>query len=426
MSQAALAAPSPAYSSGEQKRLTEVIFGYARRIGELQDRESLLAVIADLGRDLVKADRCSIWLADRSSNQLVTRLSHGVDPIHIMLGQGHVGRCVNSGEMVLSNHVEGAGTVSSMVDARTGYRTRNLLVVPMRSSQGEIIGAFQALNKDGGFLPEDQDLLKLAATYAASTLEAQSLRQMAEEARRLEHELEIARQVQQRLLPESKETTLCGCSLFGKCRSAHEVGGDYFTYLTPQPDCLVLAAGDVSGKGISAALMMASIQATLQGLLANVTVPLRVLVANLSQTVYENSLSSRYSTLCVMRFDTKTRILTTVNAGHCPLVLMRANGELTQIGSDGPPVGLLPSLTFTEQRHTLSSGDLLVCHSDGLSECHNNSQEIWPEEQFLGALQSLYGLTTADAAERLMASADGFADGATQHDDMTVVCLRVG
>jgi serine phosphatase RsbU (regulator of sigma subunit) len=149
------------------------------------------------------------------------------------------------------------------------------------------------------------------------------------------------------------------------------------------------------------------------------------MVENLNQTVYENSLSSRYTTLCLMRFDTEARILTTVNAGHCPLVLVRANGQLIQIGSDGPPVGLLPSLSFTEQRHALCSGDLLVCHSDGLSECHNNAQEIWPEEQFLDTLRGLYGLSTTGAAEQLMAAADAFADGATQHDDMTVVCLRV-
>lgn len=423
MSQAALADPSTSFSAGEQKRLTEVVFGYARRISELQDRESLLATIGDLGRDLVKADRCSIWLADRSQNQLITRLSHGVDPIRIGLGDGYVGRCVTSSEMVLSNHVEGG--VSGSVDARTGYRTKNLLVVPLRSSQGDVMGAFQALNKEGGFLPEDQELLKLAATYAASTLEAQSLRQMAEEARRLEHELEIARQVQQRLLPPSKEITLCGCAVFGKCRSAYEVGGDYFTYMTPEPDCLVIAGGDVSGKGISAALMMASILATLQGLIANSESPLSEMAERLNQTVYENSLSSRYTTLCIMRFDAKTGILTTVNGGHCPIILVRANGEIEQIGSDGPPVGLLPSVAFTEQHHSLSNGDLLVWHSDGLSECHNGEEVIWADEQFLDTFRRLRGQAPADAAEQLMASADRFANGAAQHDDMTVVCLRV-
>jgi serine phosphatase RsbU (regulator of sigma subunit) len=408
-----------------RKYLSSVIFDYARRIGHIQDRESLLEAIADLGRDLVQADRCSIWLIDRDRRELVTRVAHGTETLRIPAGQGFAGQSIATGEVVICNSPHNGDGVSRSVDSRTGYRTESLIVVPMRSSGGEVIGAFQALNKPGGFSPEDADLLKLAANYSASTLEAQSSREAAEQARRLERELEIAREVQQRLLPELKLMRIAGCEMFGRCRPASEVGGDYFAYFPSGPDSVILAAGDVSGKGIAAALMMASTQATLRGLVTNPTWEPRETMDHVNQTVFDTSTASRYSTLFLAHYDSSNRLLSTVNAGHCPPILLRADGSVSQIESDGPPVGLLPRLRFTGQQHELQSGDTLVCYSDGISECHDPKGEIWSEEEFLDVLRKVRTLPLEEIAARVIDAADEFAHGAPQHDDMTLVCLRV-
>ena len=404
--------------------ISRVIFEYARRIGREKDREALLAIIADMGRDLVGADRCSIWLLDSSTNQLVTRLAQGTDPIQIEIGQGYVGRCVATGEIALSNRVREERDFAAAVDARTGYQTLSVLAVPMRNSAGETMGAFQALNKTDGFTAMDADLLGLAAAYSASTLETQSLQQRAEDARRLAHEIEIAREVQQRLLPTDRLAPVPGVAFAASCQPAAEVGGDYYDYL-PSPDgSLTVLLGDISGKGIAAALMMASVQASLHSLILQSAQEPNELITWLNGIVYESSTQTRYSTLFFAHYDPRSRKIKTVNAGHSPPLLFRADGRVELLEADGPPVGLLSGCKFSQKEYTLDPGDTVVCYSDGISECHNKQGEMWPEEDFERALLDARSLPVERLVASVMETAARFAGQAKQHDDMTIICLR--
>ena len=404
--------------------ISRVIFDYAKRIGREKDREALLAIIADMGRDLVGAERCTIWLLDSSTNQLVTRLAQGTETIRIDVGQGYAGRCVATGEIAMSNTVAEERGLANMVDARTGYHTFSVLAVPMRNSAGEIMGAFQALNKAGGFNASDADLLGLAAAYSASTLETQSLQMRAEEARRLEHEMQIAREVQQRLLPADRLAPVDGVEFAASCQPAAEVGGDYYDYLPLTDGCLTVLLGDISGKGIAAALMMASVQASLHSLVLQSAQEPHDIITRLNGIVYESSTRTRYSTLFFAHYDPGSGKMKTVNAGHSTPLLFRENGTVERLEADGPPVGLLSGLKFSQKEYTLTTGDTLVCYSDGISECHNEQGEIWPEEDFERALLDARGLPLERLVASVMDAASRFAGPAAQHDDMTIICLR--
>jgi sigma-B regulation protein RsbU (phosphoserine phosphatase) len=411
-------------SLGEGQRLVQEIFSYARRIGQERDREALLKILADMGRDLVGADRCSIWLLDESRQELFTRVAHGTGILRIEATQGLVGRSIATGEPVFSNALVDERR-SAEIDRQTGYQTRSVLVVPMRGADGRIIGAFQALNKPQGFTPADGDLLALAAAYSASTIEAQQLQAKAEEVRRLEHELAIAREVQQRLLPGAQLPTIDGLDLTGTCRPASEVGGDYYEVLRTA-DRLLIAVGDVSGKGISAALMMASVQASLKGLVlqAEQNLSLCDIMTKLNQIVYESSTPSRYSTLFIAQYQPVDKKLTMVNAGHVPPLILHSDGTSEQFDSDGPPIGLLPNISYTERQVTVKRGDVLISCSDGITECHNPDGEMWDGEEFESQVRTLHRESAAETVAGIMRAADAHMNGTKPHDDMTLVCVR--
>ena len=405
-------------------RVSEVIFDYAGRIGQERDPERLLELTAGLARDLVSADRCSIWLSDPISGELSTRVAHGVGKIRIPSGQGLVGACLRTGEAVLVNDTATDPRFSAAIDKGSGYRTESVLTVPLRTSRGEVIGACQVLNKPGGFGPRDVDLLWLAASYSATAIETQRAQQEVERARKLQSELEIAREVQRHLFPKDPAQA-DGLDFAVNCLPAQAVGGDYYNYWQGSHGGFHFALGDVSGKGIAAALLMASIQATLNGLAARGNLPLEHMMGELSRLVLEGSLPDRYTTLILGTYDPASHRLGAVNAGHVPPVLIRG-GQVIRLEAGGCPAGLLPNSQYDSNNVTIEPGDLLVCVSDGISEAMNSEDDQWGEDAIIEiAIDAAARAEASEAvAERLVQGAQAFAAGAPQHDDMTVMVLR--
>src|SRR5579871_2416401 len=208
-------------------RISSVIFDYAAKIGAARDLDALLELNAGMARDLVGADRCSIWLVNTKTNQLWTKVAQGVRELRIPLGSGLVGACIARNESIVVNDTSLDTRFFKTVDTESGYITRSVLTLPLQGADGTPIGALQLLNKPGGFTKDDVDLLGLCSAYSASTLEEQRLRREAELARLVLQELEIARNVQQHLLPQTLPA-IQGLDYAGFCRAAKYVGGDYY------------------------------------------------------------------------------------------------------------------------------------------------------------------------------------------------------
>lgn len=411
---------------GSSERISRVIFDYAARIAQEQDTDSLLILNADMARDLVGAERCSIWLIDSGAQQLHTKVAHGVGEIRVGLGHGLVGACVSKGQPLVVNDVAHDSRFSGRVDQSTGFVTHSVLVIPLRSADGKVMGAFQALNKPGGFSESDVSLLGLAASYSASAIETQRLRAEAETARIFLRELEIARDVQARLVPQVAPP-LKGLECATFFRPAKFVGGDYYD-LIPTPDGgLAFTLGDVSGKGIPAAVLMASIQASLRIPLRRGPDSLVDLTERVNESVYATSSSTRYSTLFCGVVDARRQKLTYVNAGQCPPLILRRDerASIERLSASGVPVGLLPSASYTQETAALRPGDVVVCFSDGISEATNAQGEIWQETEIEDVLLRARDLTASEITQRIVAAADRYAGQAEQADDMTIVTLRV-
>ena len=241
----------------------------------------------------------------------------------------------------------------------------------------------------------------------------------------LNRELEIARKVQEHLFPQSLPPAP-GLDYCGQCRPAREVGGDYYDFLELPGGRLGIAVGDVSGKGVGAALMMASLEASLRALAPVVDDPAE-LMDRVNALVCRASAENRFATLFYAQYDPSSRRLSYVNAGHNPPVVLRnctGSCQVLRLETGGSVVGLLPH-RYQRGFFSLEAADLVVLFTDGVSESMNARYEEWGEERLIEFAKTCHGLAAAEATRRILAAAQAFAAGAPQHDDMTLVVLRV-
>ena len=259
-----------------------------------------------------------------------------------------------------------------------------------------------------------------------SRLTAQVAAEMANRVER-NRELDSAREVQQRLFPQSLPP-IAGLDYAGACRPAGGVGGDYYDFIRLSDTELGIAIGDVSGKGISAALLMATLRAYLHGQIRHGAADPADVMVNLNRLVYESSPANRYATFFYAQYDSSTRRLEYVNAGHHPPLILRAchdHQEVLRLDVGGPVIGLMPECAYVQQRVTLEVGDVLVLFTDGITEAMNAGGEEWGEERLNTAIAAHGARQAGQLIDHIMRTADEFVAGAAQYDDMTLIAARV-
>jgi phosphoserine phosphatase RsbU/P len=303
------------------------------------------------------------------------------------------------------------------------------LLLPL-AGRDDLIGvmALGPKRSEEPYSKTDLQLLQSVADQTGLAIEnSRLLSSLAEEAARRERfnrELEIAREVQERLFPQSYPA-IPGLDCAGHCRPAQGVGGDYYDFVALPAGRLGIAVGDVSGKGISAALLMASLRASLRGQTLGGPDDLAALMRNVNALLYEASAANRYATFFYAQYDPPSRTLAFVNAGHNPPIVLRGE-EVLRLEADGPVVGLLPQAMYGQSALVLAPGDILLAYTDGISEAMTMDDEEWGEERMIAAARACRALPAAQMIDQMIAAADAFAGGAPQHDDMTLVVVKVG
>jgi sigma-B regulation protein RsbU (phosphoserine phosphatase) len=306
------------------------------------------------------------------------------------------------------------------------------LLLPL-STRERLLGFVSLSQKrsEAPYSSGDLRLLKSVSIQTGLALENASLaatvaHEVAER-EKLGRELEIAREVQQRLFPQ-KLPQIAGLDYFGACRPALGVGGDYYDFLALPDGRLGIALGDVSGKGIAAALMMASLQASLRAEAMRASDNLAHIICAVNRLLFDASTSNRYATFFYAQYDPAERTLSYVNAGHNAPMLFRKSGDEYQVMRlevGGTVVGLIEFFPFVQDSITLKPGDLLVLYTDGISEAMDRNNEEWGEERMMQAIRTCQSQPAEQMIENLMTAADAFASGAPQHDDMTMVVMRM-
>jgi len=305
------------------------------------------------------------------------------------------------------------------------------LLLPL-STRDKLLGFISLGPKrsDEPYSGTDLRLLKSVAAQTGLALEnARLMSAIADEVaqrERLNREVEIAREVQERLFPQTLPP-ITGIDYAGACRPALGVGGDYYDFLALPGGQLGIAIGDVSGKGIAAALTMASLQASLRGEATRAPENLAALMSNVNHLVYEASSSNRYATFFYGQYNPATRQLSYVNAGHNPPMLFHKSAgtwQISRLETGGTVVGLLESFPYEQGSLRIEPGDLFIAFTDGISESMNSADEEWGENALIETVKACSGLSPSETIARIMQAADKFVAGAKQHDDMTLVVLR--
>ena len=265
---------------------------------------------------------------------------------------------------------------------------------------------------------------RLSEAFNKMAADIESHQRLAVEQERLKRELELCRQIQNDMLPR-EPFHAAFADIKGISLPAREVGGDFFNYFTMGAGDLAVLVGDVSGKGVSAALTMANVQATLKArlpLMAN----LAELVDSIDREFEKSSPRGVYATLFAGVLDRNTRTLRYVNAGHHPQFVLRVDGSIVRLPSTGLPIGLLPGQGYVTKEIALNEGDLLFFYTDGAVETENDKGDMFGAERLEALLIAAHNDGIDAVLERAESAVRAFRGAAEPFDDATMMALRVG
>ncbi|HKV91822.1 MAG TPA: SpoIIE family protein phosphatase [Candidatus Angelobacter sp.] len=243
-----------------------------------------------------------------------------------------------------------------------------------------------------------------------------------ESERRAAHEMEIARQVQARLFPQSLPP-MKTLDYAGTCIQAHQVGGDYYDFLHLGDGRLGLVLGDIAGKGIAGALLMANLQANLRSQCAMALDEPQRLLRSVNQLFYDNTADNAYATLFFAEYDDGTERLRYINCGHLPALLLRRDGTLVTLDSTCTVLGLFNEWDCAVRECTLSAGDVLAIYTDGITEAFAGTGEEFGEERLVAGLRRYREMQARDLLDAVVAEVRQFSPG-EQYDDITLIVAR--
>lgn len=419
----------------EEKRRERAIRGLLDLSKDLSSRidlDALLRVIVEKASTVVEADRTSVFLADPETGRLTIRVGEGVSRATIEVAEGHgiAGSVAKTREIANVEDAYLDPRFSPEFDRSTGYRTRSMLAAPILDEGGALLGVLQSLNKRTAarFDGDDESLMQAMASHVAVALQRGQMTERLVEAERLEQSLETASEIQMRMLPsfihgsqDSLPFQIGGC-----IRPARMIGGDFYDFQVTTDRRLQFCIGDVSGKGIPAALMMAVVKTLFRALSrfesrpeALTSAVNRQLSLEIDPTMF---VSAFYGSL-----DLRAGVLEYSNAGHNPPLLLRADGHVEAIPSrPGVVLGVVKDFRYVLDSIPLAPGDTICLYTDGVSEATNADEELFSVERMENVLKRNPGAHPERIVEELIEAVEAFAGDEPQSDDITAMCIRYG
>jgi sigma-B regulation protein RsbU (phosphoserine phosphatase) len=300
-----------------------------------------------------------------------------------------------------------------------------VLVAPMEL-RGEQTAALGVLNRPGRpFASPDLKLVRTLADQAAARIENVLLHAEAVERARFDAEMQLAQRVQMRLQPTSTPAVQ-GLQAWARSRPALEVGGDFFDLILRPDGSFVMVVGDVSGKGMPSALLMAMTRTVLRGMARFVPViRSEAMLGRANGDLFDDfSEVGMFATAFVATYHPANRLVTFANAGHSPVIYCPAAGAPRMLEAGSPPLGVLPSARIDAEQVTLGPGDVLVAATDGFSEAWSPDGEMFGYERLIATIQHLASGSAAEIGAGLFAAVEAYGGGRPQDDDQTLIVVK--
>jgi sigma-B regulation protein RsbU (phosphoserine phosphatase) len=415
----------------------ETLAEIGREFAAILNLEELLTSIAHLSRRLVDYRTFGILLLNAEKQELemkvAVRYGDKVSVPRIKLGSGLVGYAALHKEAVLVPDVSKDPRYIKVIDD-----VRSELVIPLLL-QDRCIGVFDLESPElDAFKKSDAEILTLLASHAAVAIENARLYEtiLSNEAR-IEKELRFAQLVQQALLPTELPKRLKGVEVAARLAPARELGGDLYDFLSPEPNSLVVAVGDVSGKGVPAALYSAFVgelvrSRTFRRRYAPERFTPAGVLASMNTILHERQLEQYYCTLCYAVFDLKRRTVVFSNSGLPYPIRVRntdkpfdEDGRAAQIDMPGVPLGSFPGITYDEFCLDLKAGDLFVFCSDGVFEANDLLQREFGVTRLLKVIEESREKSAKEIVDAIYAAVEDFRGEALPNDDMTAVAVKI-
>ncbi|HZW34086.1 MAG TPA: SpoIIE family protein phosphatase [Isosphaeraceae bacterium] len=347
------------------------------------------------------------------------------DEVPMSISRSIVNHVLGQRKAVLSQDAssdQNLPTSASIAD----LKIRSVMCVPLLTPDREALGIIQLDTSDRKqFHQEDLDVLAAVASQAAIAIENAQMHESLLERERLNRDLKLAEQVQKRFLPQSVPT-IPGYEFFAHYDPAYEVGGDYYDFVPLPGNRLAVAVGDVSGKGVAAALMMAKFSGDTRYCILTENSP--AAAANeLNSLLFSAGIEEKFITLSLGVLDAERRTVSLASAGHLPVMVRRANGTVDEIGEDiaGFPLGIIPESDYKQTEIQLYPGDVVAVFSDGVTDARNLREELYESREHRRLLRKVAETQgTPEAVGRaILQDIREFSSGHVQVDDITLICF---
>ena len=362
----------------------------------------------------------------REGDELVFRIAIGetadrIKPFRLKMGQGFTGMVAQNGRGDFTNDLQNDPRYYRTVDAEIRFVTHSLIATPLVVN-GNVIGVISATNKPSGFNASDLDLLTTIAGSAAIAIENARLYQVAVEKGRMERELQVARQVQADLLPREMPN-FPGWEIAAMWQPAREVSGDYYDFVLAAKE-LDLIIGDVSDKGMPAALLMVQTRSIIRANLSpKQSMALGITRAN--ELICASSANDMFVTMACLRLEARSGKIICVNAGHNrPLVCRARGGALSELARTGVALGIDAARTYAQKTERLERGDFVILYTDGVTDAMNPAGEMFGEERLREIVLAHHGSSAADLIAGFKRELEQFIGSAPPADDITVVAAK--
>jgi serine phosphatase RsbU (regulator of sigma subunit)/pSer/pThr/pTyr-binding forkhead associated (FHA) protein len=405
------------------KALLEISRNLGRAIGMT---DVLPKILDSLFKIFIQADRGFIVLLEPQSGRMVPKAikyRRSEDTQSVKISRTIINSVMASKQAVLSADAA-SDERFDMADSIVDFRIRSMMCAPLITGEGNALGVIQidTLDSRSRFNREDLDVLASVACQAAFAVENAQLHETALRDQAIKRELAVAHEVQRGFLP-AESPNLAGYDFFEFYESAHALGGDYYDYVPLSGGRLAVVLGDVSGKGISASLLMAKLSAEARFCLASEPLPADA-VTKLNRVFCGSGWEDRFVTLVLAVLDPIGNQATIVNAGHMPPLLHRGKDSIQTVGAEisHMPLGVDIQTTYEQCSIPLQPGDSLILYTDGITEAMNAGDELYTHQRLMTRLATDTD-SVAMLGRRILDDVRSFVGSRQQSDDMCLVCV---
>ncbi len=402
----------------------ETILGVTSALAAPFDLMTMLGEVVNAAKQVLHADRGSVWLFEPASDELVLLVATGIAPVRVRSGAGLVGACAHERRIINVPDCYADPRFDPTVDRATGYRTRCMLTLPLVDHKDALVGVMQVLNKDGGVFDADDETLATAlAAQCAVALQRVRMTEAVIEGEKMRQALEMARVVQMSTLP-SEMPAVPGYEVCGLFEPAELTGGDTYD-LAAIDQGLLVVLGDATGHGIAPALSVTQMQAMLR-MAFRLGADLDTAYLQINNRLAETLADDRFVTAFIGLLDPATHRLRFHSGGQGPIFHFRAaTGTCVRYKPTSFPLGAMP-LAAARPPVTLemAPGDILVLLSDGFYERTNAAGEQFGEARVEALVAAHRGGRVTALMDAIVGAVRDFGGGAAQEDDMTAVLVR--